>query len=94
MKERAHWSGQGFEEREREGKRECELSEVNALLRCRQTRRGSLILLLEHTTTRLKVKCCRLTSEQGEEGTVYIDKDITLVGGDSKRIRLSYLMTD
>ena len=35
-----------------------------------------------------KVKCHRLTSEQGEEGTVYIDKDITLVGGDSKRIRL------
>ena len=44
--------------------------------------------LLEHTTTRLYVKCHGLTSEQGEEGTVYIDKDITLVGGDSKRIRL------
>ena len=32
----------------------------------------------------------RLTSEQREEGTVYIDKNITLVGGDSKRIRLNY----
>ena len=41
-----------------------------------------------------KVKRCRLTSEQGEEETVYIDKNITLVGGDFKRIRLSYLMTD
>ena len=41
-----------------------------------------------------KVKHHGLTSEQGEEGTVYIDKDITLVGGDSKRLRLSYLMTD
>ena len=29
--------------------------------------------LLEHTTTRLKVKHRRLTSEQVEEGTVYID---------------------
>ena len=29
-----------------------------------------------------------------KKGTVYIDKDITLVDGDSKRIRLSYLMTD
>ena len=43
--------------------------------------------LLEHTTTRLYIKSCGLTSEQGEEGTVYIDKDITLVGEDSKRIR-------
>ena len=51
-------------------------------------------MMLEHTTTRLYIKHCRLISEQGEEGTVYIDKDITLVGGDSKRIRLSYLMTD
>ena len=41
-----------------------------------------------------KVKHRGLTSEQVEEGTVYIDKDITLVGGDSKRIRLNYLMTD
>ena len=44
--------------------------------------------VLEHTTTRLYVKRHGLTSEQGEEETVYIDKDITLVGGDSKRIRL------
>ena len=70
------------------------MSEVNALLKCKQVRRGSLILLLEHTTTRLYIKHHGLTSEQGEEGTVYIDKDITLVGRDSKRIRLSYLMTD
>ena len=56
MKEHAHWSRQGFEEREREGKGECELSEANALLRCKQARRGSLILLLEHTTTRQLVK--------------------------------------
>ena len=47
-------------------------------------------VLLEHTTTRLYVEHCRLTSEQGEEETVCIDKDITLVGGDSKRVRLSY----
>ena len=73
-----------------EGKRECGLSKANALLRCKQARSGSLILLLEHTTIRLYVKYHGLTSEQGEEGTVYIDKDITLVGGDSKRIRLSY----
>ena len=86
MKEHTHWSRQGFEEREREGKGECGSSEVNALLRCKWARRGSFILLLEHTTTRLKSS--RLTSEQVEEGTVYIDKDITLVGGDSKRIRL------
>ena len=66
------------------------MSEANALLRCKRVRGGSLILLLEHTTTRLKVKRHGLTSEQGEEGIVYIDKDITLVGGDSKRIRLSY----
>ena len=46
--------------------------------------------MLEHTTTRLYVKCHGLTSEQGDEGTVYIDKNITLVDGDSKRIRLSY----
>ena len=44
--------------------------------------------MLEHTTTRLYVKHCGLTSEQEEEETVYIDKDITLVDGDSKRIRL------
>ena len=50
--------------------------------------------MLEHTTTRLYIEHHRLISEQGEEGTVYIDKDITLVDGDSKRIRLSYLMTD
>ena len=66
------------------------MSEANALLRCKWARRGSLILLLEHTTTRLYIRHHRLTSEQGEEGTVYIDKDITLVGGDSKRIKLSY----
>ena len=47
-----------------------------------------VISLLEHTTTRLYVERCRLTSEQREEGTVYIDKDITLVGGDSKRTKL------
>ena len=46
--------------------------------------------LLEHTTTRLYIECRGLTSEQGEKGTVYIDKDITLVGGDFKRIRLNY----
>ena len=51
---------------------------------------GGTQIVLEHTTTRLKVKHHGLTSEQGEEGTVYIDKDITLVGGDSKRIRLRY----
>ena len=45
-------------------------------------------LMLEHTTTRLYVEHHRLTSEQGEEGTVYIDKNISLVGGDSKRIKL------
>ena len=44
--------------------------------------------MLEHTTTRLYVKHHGLTSEQREEGTVYIDKDITLVGGDSKRTKL------
>ena len=47
-------------------------------------------MVLDHTTTRLYIKCHRLTSEQGEEETVYIDKDITLVDGDFKRIRLSY----
>ena len=53
MKEHAHWSGQGFEERVREGKGECGSSEANALLRCKWARRRSLILLLKHTTTRL-----------------------------------------
>ena len=43
-------------EQERDGKGECESSEVNVLLRCKQVRRGSLILLLEHTTTRQLVK--------------------------------------
>ena len=55
-----------------------------------QWARDPVSRLLEHTTTRQYVKCYGLTSEQEEEGTVYIDKNITLVGGDSKRIRLSY----
>ena len=46
--------------------------------------------VLEHTTTRLYIECHGLTSEQEGEETVYIDKNITLVGGDSKRIRLRY----
>ena len=62
--------------KEREDKGECGSSEVNALLRCKRVRRGSLILLLEHNYQRTNTlnDNHRLTKEKKEWGTIFIDE--------------------
>ena len=93
MKECTHWSGQGIEEREREGKGECESSEVNVLLRCKWTRRGSLILLSEHTITKELLHSKVITSlhqNKGKGNQSILTRAHTSYSGDSERIKLSY----